>query len=107
MKFTIKLLLILLVLLINQYAEAQKIHGIVYELSENNQKQMLSFAKISWASTQLSTITDDNGRFSIQKPDSNHLKLVIGFVGFKTDTISVLPDQDSVIVVLTLNKLLK
>ena len=65
----------------------EKIAGTITE-NINNEEVPLSGANVYWLNTQVGTVTDFDGNFEIAyKPE--YKKLVISFVGYKTDTISV------------------
>ncbi|WGF93954.1 TonB-dependent receptor [Aequorivita marisscotiae] len=54
----------------------------------NNKEVSLAGANVYWLNTQVGTVTDFDGNFEIAyKPE--YKKMVISFVGYKTDTISV------------------
>lgn len=83
----LKILLILLVLITVSipvlYAQS-RVKGIVYELP----KTPLIGANIYWLGTQQGTVTNQEGKFEIRASEKSK-KLVISFVGFKSDTIDV------------------
>ncbi|MDR3119079.1 MAG: TonB-dependent receptor [Mediterranea sp.] len=45
-------------------------------------------AHLLWMNTTLGTVTDGNGRFSLDKP-ANAQQLVVGFTGYESDTLQV------------------
>lgn len=83
-----KLSLILPLILLGFYLHAQDIKGVVYEKNNNGHKQPLVGVNIYWAGTQTGTVTDDKGNFGINRLQGNN-RLVISYIGFKTDTIIV------------------
>lgn len=46
-------------------------------------------AIVQWVGSDGATITDENGRFSIVRPNKKLTELTASFVGYKTDTLSV------------------
>ncbi|MCB0465327.1 MAG: TonB-dependent receptor [Aequorivita sp.] len=65
----------------------EKITGHITE-KINKEEVPLSGANVYWLNTQVGTVTDFDGNFEISyKPE--YKKLIISFVGYKTDTISV------------------
>ncbi|MCX7551817.1 TonB-dependent receptor [Xanthomarina sp. F2636L] len=65
-----------------------KIKGMIMEVNEANKHIPVTGANVYWLDTTVGTVTDFDGKFTIPyKPD--YKKLVISFVGYKTDTISV------------------
>ncbi|KJJ38400.1 TonB-dependent receptor [Aequorivita vladivostokensis] len=65
----------------------EKLTGTITE-NVNNKEVPLSGANVYWLNTQIGTVTDFDGNFEIAyKPE--YKKMVISYVGYKTDTISV------------------
>ncbi|MDC8000821.1 TonB-dependent receptor [Aequorivita todarodis] len=65
----------------------ERITGHITE-NVDNKEVPLGGANVYWLNTQVGTVTDFDGNFEITyKPE--YKKLVISFVGYKTDTISV------------------
>ncbi|TVR78541.1 MAG: TonB-dependent receptor [Chitinophagaceae bacterium] len=65
--------------------------------SEGN---ILSGANVYWLSYQKGTATDENGSFSLVKPDEMPQPLVISFVGYTPDTVQVSAKMDLLTVTL-------
>jgi outer membrane receptor for ferrienterochelin and colicins len=61
--------------------------GTIFTL-EGNQKIPLTGASIYWIGTQTGTTTNEEGTFSLPFETSTN-QLVISFLGFKTDTLSI------------------
>ena len=55
---------------------------------EGDQNIPLEGANLYWLGTQIGTTTDDQGKFSLPYSNPNP-KLVISFLGFKSDTLTV------------------
>lgn len=76
-----------------QKLTAQQISGIIYgenSMSKSQEPMALINANLYWANTTTGTSTDDKGRFSLTLPgDQFPYKLVISFVGYRTDTLLV------------------
>ena len=65
----------------------EKISGTITENS-NNKEVPLGGANVYWLNTSVGSVTDFDGNFEIPyKPE--YKKLVISFIGYKTDTINV------------------
>ena len=78
------LLYILLSIPIISFSQ-EKIEGVILE---KNEPIVLSGANVFWVNASIGTMTDLNGAFSIPyKKEYN--QLVISYIGYKTDTISV------------------
>ncbi len=68
------------------------ISGVVYEQPANDEKGKLvplAGASIYWLDTLLGTVTDTAGKFDIHPYDNLPHRLVISFVGFRSDTLLV------------------
>ncbi|MCK8481306.1 TonB-dependent receptor plug domain-containing protein [Psychroserpens algicola] len=84
MKYIIYILIMLPVLAFSQ----DKIEGIVTEATSDDKIYPLAGANVFWLDTSVGTVTDIDGKFSIPY-QSSYTKLVISFVGFKTDTLTI------------------
>ncbi|MEH6682164.1 MAG: TonB-dependent receptor [Sediminicola sp.] len=76
-----------LVLLPLCLSSQEKLEGMVMEPSDQGHLP-LSGANVYWLNSQLGTMTDGDGMFSIPYT-GEYDKLVISYVGFETDTITV------------------
>jgi len=65
----------------------EKLEGIVLE-SANGKETPLPGANVYWLNSSIGSMTDEDGKFSISY-ESSYTKLVISYVGFKTDTLNV------------------
>lgn len=81
----IKYILISCLLLISIQTSAQKLEGVV---KDSATKEPILGANVYWLSTTIGTTTNENGGFEIQYKPS-YKKLVISFLGYKTDTVLV------------------
>lgn len=70
----------------------EKLNGIILE-SINGNEQPLPFANVFWLNTSIGTVTDEEGKFSIAYGQT-YKKLVISFVGYKTDTLTITSNKD-------------
>jgi outer membrane receptor for ferrienterochelin and colicins len=77
---------------------AQKLMGLVIEIDEKGGDQALPGANVYWLGTTKGTSTKDNGIFLIDRVSESN-KLVVSFVGYKSDTI-LITDQANIKVVL-------
>lgn len=85
---------------LNQIFAQQTLKGKVRESDANGKLIPLPYANIHWLGTQLGTVADDDGRFSLKKPEAAQPKLVVSFVGYLNDTILIPGNQSSIEVVL-------
>lgn len=84
MKYFLYILMFLPACAISQ----DKLEGVVLETNEQNRQIGLSGANVFWLNSQIGTMTDDEGLFSIPY-SKEYNKLVISYVGFKTDTLTI------------------
>ena len=73
---------------------SQMVSGSVYENVKNDPKSPLVGVNIYWNGTQKGSTTDHNGRFSLSMKGVNDKRLIISFVGYRSDTIEI-KDQTS------------
>ena len=80
--------LIVLCLMLPLFAVSQEqLEGVVLEASSAKESP-LPGANVYWANSTVGTITNEDGSFTLPYKFS-YSKLVISYVGFKTDTITV------------------
>jgi outer membrane receptor for ferrienterochelin and colicin len=65
-----------------------QLKGVVMEANEKNNPLPLPGANVYWLNTSIGDVTDIDGKFTIPY-DKSYTKLVISYVGYKTDTITV------------------
>ncbi|RSK39944.1 TonB-dependent receptor [Mangrovimonas spongiae] len=82
-----KLIYILLLLPILSFSQ-EKIKGKIMEIDSQGNEMPLPGANVYWLNTSVGAVADFKGNFSI-KYETEYKDLVISFVGYKTDTISV------------------
>ncbi|WP_027124437.1 TonB-dependent receptor [Gelidibacter mesophilus] len=66
----------------------EKIDGIIVEITEQKKTMPLPGANVYWLDTSIGATTDIDGKFSISY-QKEHTKLVVSYVGYKTDTINI------------------
>lgn len=72
-----------------QLSHAQEyVSGVILEGSEPDKNVPLSGANIYWEGTETGTITNFNGEFELPYK-KEYRKLIVSYVGYKTDTLSV------------------
>ncbi|NVO01377.1 MAG: TonB-dependent receptor [Bacteroidetes bacterium] len=86
---------------------SQNLTGTIYEIDNAKKKAPLTGVNMYWVGTQIYATTDVTGKFKIKKPDTKKLQLVISFVGYKTDTLTVMKSEKDLEIVLSVNKELK
>lgn len=75
------------IILANIIHAQDKLQGVILETLDNKEIT-LAGANVFWLNTSVGTITDENGVFSIDYQPT-YTKLVISYVGFKTDTLNI------------------
>lgn len=83
-----KNILILLIWLPLLATAQDKIEGMVMEANTENKHIGLAGANVYWMDSQIGTITQDNGTFSIPY-SQEYNKLIISYVGFQADTLTI------------------
>ena len=101
------LIIMILSLLVMDAGKAQTLKGIVYEMGENQNKIPLIGTNIFWEGTQIGTTTNEEGFFELEKNESDHLHLIVSYIGYQPDTVEVSPEQDNIEIVLSVNRELK
>lgn len=66
----------------------EQISGKILEATESKKEAPLFGANVYWLGTSVGTTSDFDGNFTIPY-DKSYTKLVVSYVGFKTDTIQV------------------
>ena len=66
----------------------EKISGMIMEANEKNDHMGLAGANVYWLKTTVGTVTNIDGTFTIPYK-KEYTKLVISYVGFKTDTLTI------------------
>ncbi|WP_299395961.1 TonB-dependent receptor [uncultured Gelidibacter sp.] len=84
MKKIFYILLVLPTLLFSQ----DNIEGVIVEITDQKKTVPLPGANVYWLDSTIGSITDIDGKFSIPY-QKEYTKLVISYVGYKTDTITV------------------
>lgn len=84
MKYILYMLLCFPMVLFSQ----EKITGTILEANENNNALALAGANVYWLNTSIGAVSDIDGKFSLPY-ESSYKKLIVSYVGFKTDTITV------------------
>ena len=83
-----KKLLFILLLLPTVFFSQEKITGMIMEANADNKHMGLPGANVYWLNTTVGTVTDINGKFNLDYK-KEYSKLVISYVGFKTDTLTI------------------
>ncbi len=85
----IKSVLILLLFLVPLTLLSQDhLEGVILEATENDNEKPLVGASVYWLNTSVGTVTDNDGKFTIPY-QKEYVKLIVSFIGFKTDTLTI------------------
>ena len=84
MKYLKYLVLLLPILSFSQ----EKLEGIIYDGAAPEANSPLPGANVFWKDTEVGAVSDFNGNFSINYKEE-YTELIISFVGYKTDTITI------------------
>ena len=99
MKKTVLFLLIVLTTLALT-AQDKSITGHIYSLDGDGVKTPLAFANIVWMGTQTGTVSEDSGFFELNNPANKYNQLVVSFIGYQKDTITVTNWDEEIEIVL-------
>jgi outer membrane receptor for ferrienterochelin and colicin len=70
------------------FVQAQNLSGTVRDASEGANQSPIPGANVFWLGTTQGTVTDAEGRFSLVQP-SDASRLVVSFVGYQSDTLTI------------------
>ncbi|OEJ99233.1 TonB-dependent receptor [Flavivirga aquatica] len=84
MKYLLYIILLLPTFLFSQ----EKITGIIMEANEKNKTIGLVGANVYWLNTTVGVVTDIDGSFELSYK-KEYKKLVVSYIGFKTDTLTI------------------
>ena len=79
---------------------AQSLKGNVYELDDKGEKIPLIGTNVFWEGSQVGTTTDENGFFDLKKIETDHLHLVVSYIGYEPAEIEIPSEQGTNICVL-------
>ncbi|NNL17060.1 MAG: TonB-dependent receptor, partial [Flavobacteriaceae bacterium] len=69
-------------------ASQETLTGMIMEANDKNERIGLAGANVYWLDTTIGTVTGVDGNFTIDY-SREYTKLVISYVGFKTDTLTI------------------
>ena len=69
------------------WSQDEEVNGTIYERTSENKENPLQGANVYWMNSQIGTITDAKGAFSISFSKA-YDKLIISHVGFEADTLT-------------------
>jgi len=93
--------LLLIFFIFQAFAQTSIIRGYVKGLTTENKKESLPYANIHWLDADLGVVADGSGYFEIEKTSDQFSKIVVSFVGYKSDTVAVKDDNEIFEIVLS------
>lgn len=95
------LLLVFLFLVISPvFTQNLFVKGTVIGINKQGLGIVIPGVNVYWAGTQNGVSTDLDGNFKLEFPEIQPYKLVVSFIGFKRDTLTVSPDQQQALKIL-------
>ena len=67
----------------------ESLRGQVYEVADDDKSYGLFGANVYWLDSDIGIFTNEDGGFEINYDSTIHKNLIISYVGFKTDTLSI------------------
>ena len=98
-----KKILIIISLIFPFYLVGQTVNGTVYEKIDDNITPIPG-VNIYWINTTVGTATDADGKFKLERKSKEQKYLVISYVGYDKDTVSVEKKQKDIEIILSLNQ---
>lgn len=81
-------ILYIIILLPSFLLSQEHISGVILEANNKTASMGLAGANLHWLDTSIGTVTDIDGKFTLSYSKA-YTKLVISYVGFKTDTLTI------------------
>ena len=85
-------------------AQGKLLKGVIYEENQDKSKTPLPYVNVHWAGTEIGVSSNHNGIFQIPYK-KEYSQLVVSFIGYATDTISIKNNNDIDIVLKNLKTL--
>jgi outer membrane receptor for ferrienterochelin and colicin len=85
-------------------AQEDTVRGVVQEVLPTGKKSPVIGASVFWLGTTKGTVTDTNGIFRLAT-EPRRYKLVISFVGYRSDTLTVVGENDLQVILQSENTL--
>ena len=88
-----KHILLLIIICIGIQAESQNINGKVLERISSDKFNPIIGANVYWENTNIGTVTDKNGLYSIQEAPSLPATLLVSFIGYEVSNMELIDEQ--------------
>ncbi len=82
------------------YIWSQNLQGTVFEYNKSQQTEALTGANVYWAGTTIGMYTDEKGKFSLPFQENNN-KLVVRYVGYEPDTLTIKKGDNNIRIILS------
>ncbi len=102
MKKYINLIVIIAIAVSSNAIAGSLLRGIVYGQDSDKKKSALPGATVRWEGGKTGAYTGKDGRFELTRNDSDE-KLIVSFVGYKTDTLEIGLHKDFIEITLNSN----
>ena len=79
---------------------SQNLEGTVFEYNKSQQLEALPGVNVYWSGTTIGVSTDAKGKFSLPLQENNN-KLVIRYVGYEADTLTIKKGDNNIRIVLS------
>ncbi len=88
-------------LIFHVFAQGPVVKGYVKGLNSENKVETLPYANIHWLDTSIGVVADESGYFELEKTSDQVAKIIISFVGYKSDTVVVEANDDAIEIILS------
>ena len=88
-----KYIILIITICIGIQAESQNINGKVLERISSDKFNPIIGANVYWENTNIGTVTDKNGLYSIQEAPSLPATLLVSFIGYEVSNMELVDEQ--------------
>ena len=88
-----KYIILIITICIGIQAESQNINGKVLEQISSEKFNPIVGANVYWENTNIGTVTDKNGLYSIQEAPSLPATLLVSFIGYEVSNMELVDEQ--------------
>lgn len=88
-----KYIILIITICIGIQAESQNISGKVLERISSDKFNPIIGANVYWENTNIGTVTDKNGLYSIQEAPSLPATLLVSFIGYEVSNMELIDEQ--------------
>ena len=88
-----KYIILIITICIGIQAESQNINGKVLEQISSEKYNPIVGANVYWENTNIGTVTDKNGLYSIQEAPTFPATLLVSFIGYEVSNMELIDEQ--------------